>query len=86
MLKHLRKLTISSKSIEKSHFPPLNFHNILRGTNKVLSRNVSISYLVQNFTSFLVDPLILAVSLILCSKNGDKVDPFEIFTSEKSDF
>ena len=86
MSKKTRKLLISSKSIEKSHFPPSNFDNVLRGTNKILSRNVSVSYLVQNFTSFLVEPFILAVSIFFWPKNGDKVDPFVIITSENLDF
>ena len=42
--------------------------------------------LFQNFPSFLVKPFIFAVNIVLIAKNGDKVDPLEMFTSETVTF
>ena len=43
----------------------------------MLNRHIQASYLVQNFTSILVNPLIFAVSFVLWVKNAFKVDQSE---------
>ena len=70
----------------KPHFPPSNFQIIFWGTKKIINLNIRGIYFVQNFTRFLVDPIIFTSSIDLRVKNENYIDPVWIFTSEKFDF
>ena len=55
-----------------------NFQTIYRGTMKIVNRIFRVNFFVQNFTSFLTDTCIFAVTLLLLVKNAYKVPPLKI--------
>ena len=77
---------MSEKYIKNFNFSYSNFKINFIGIIKILYRHVWGMSLFQNFPSFLVKPFIFAVNIVLIAKNGDKVDPLEMFTSETVTF
>ena len=63
---------------------PFKFQIIFLGTNKDLNRKVWGLLLSQNFTSFLVDPIIFAENPVLSVKDADKGNLSEITFLERT--
>ena len=60
-----------------SNFPP-NLTLYFKRLKLNINRKIQSIFLVQNFTSFLMDSIIFALGLFLRLKNADKVDPLKI--------
>ena len=58
-------------------FPP-NLPLYFKRLKIIINRKIQSIFLVQNFTSFLMDSIIFALGLFLRLKNADKVDPLKI--------